>query len=147
LSKQYADSQRIIKDFDLFVSAYNRVYVPLQTIRQALTENNLTVEADSIRIILNMLSHQFHKSKYPEHYNNDKQDETGYKRDYETKLNSKWFKGDVFSGSFSSERLEKARIKYEKDIKKPTACRTKLVKGVTYSQFYFKPIEQGEFSD
>lgn len=58
------------------------------------------------------------------------------------KPNSRWFKGDVFA--MSSTNFQLARDRYEKNVLKPTALRTKNVKGKVYSQFYHKPIKPGE---
>lgn len=80
--KQLADDRRVIADFKEFNDAYMKVYVPNQTIRQAFLENELKQEAELMSKVMDMLSHQFHKSKYPEHYNGDKQDEIGFQRDY-----------------------------------------------------------------
>jgi len=62
----------------------------------------------------------------------------------EEKLQGDWFKGNVFSMPYK-EFLESQ--KFDKDVKKPTALRTKKIDGIEYSQFYYKPIEQGEFTD
>ena len=63
------------------------------------------------------------------------------------KKEGKWFKGNVFNGDFSADQLIKAKKKYEKNVIKPTALRTKNINGKTYSQFYHKPIGVGEFID
>lgn len=56
----------------------------------------------------------------------------------------KWFRGNVFT--MSSSELTK-KMKYGKGVKKPTALRTKKIKGKTYSQYYYKPHYPGEFWD
>jgi len=63
------------------------------------------------------------------------------------KLQGEWFKGNVFRGNFTADMLVKAKEKYEKDVKQPTALRTKTIKGKEFSQFFFKPIQVGEFTD
>lgn len=57
---------------------------------------------------------------------------------------SKWFKGNVFA--MPSSDLQKV-MKHEKGIMKPTAMRTKTIKGKIHSQFYHKPVQPGEFWD
>jgi len=37
--------------------------------------------------------------------------------------------------------------KYEKGVKQPTALRTKKVGNQEFSQYYYKPIQIGEFTD
>lgn len=61
-----------------------------------------------------------------------------------TKLESIWFKGNVFSCNVDSTEMER---KYAKKVKKPYAMETKEVNGVIYSRFYYKPIQPGEFWD
>lgn len=61
------------------------------------------------------------------------------------KLAGKWFRGDVYLGrDFSADQLRNAVEKYGKNVKKPTALRTKKVNGKTYSQVYYRPLEYGE---
>lgn len=55
-----------------------------------------------------------------------------------------WFTGNIFM--MSSSDMAKMR-KYSEGVMKPTALRTKTVKGKTYSQYYYKPIGVNEFWD
>ena len=52
-----------------------------------------------------------------------------------------WFEGDVYSMPSSQFALIK---KYEEGVKKPTALRTKKVKGKIYSQYYHKSFSLDE---
>lgn len=73
--EHYADNKRISKSLELekFNIEYSKVYVPLQIIKQILTDNKLKLEAKQIEKTLRLLSHQFHKSNYPHKYKGDKQ--------------------------------------------------------------------------
>lgn len=70
---QFADDKRIKKDFEQWKGEYTKVYGPNQTLKRILQENGLTEEAQQLEKTMQMLSHQFHKSEYPERYNGDKQ--------------------------------------------------------------------------
>ena len=68
----------------------------------------------------------------------------GRPRRLDKKETSKWFKGDFYG--MSSTDMERVRRKYEKDVRKPTAVESKIVNGVTYSRFYYKPLKPSELS-
>jgi len=57
------------------------------------------------------------------------------------KMESKWFKGDVYAMPLKDFLETK---KYEKGLKKPLALRTKVVNGQVYSQYYNKDVQPNE---
>ena len=60
------------------------------------------------------------------------------------KKKGKWFEGDVFM--MPSKQLVISR-KFGKDVMKPTALETRVIKGKTHSRYYYKKQKPGEFWD
>jgi len=58
------------------------------------------------------------------------------------KPKGKWFKGDF--GMMSSKKMGEMMKVHQKGVKKPTAVRTKMIKGKPHSQFYHKPLSPNE---
>jgi hypothetical protein len=68
------------------------------------------------------------------------------------KLAGPLFEGNVFrggggKGGFTADQFAAARKKFEKGVRKPTALRVVKKGGKEFSQFFFKPIQVGEFTD
>jgi len=68
------------------------------------------------------------------------------------KLAGPLFAGNVFrggggKGGFTADQFVAAQKKFEKGVRKPTALRVVKKGGKEFSQFFFKPIQVGEFTD